>query len=221
MRDLILKNPLTAVLGLACTVLAAILAMELLFSSAPPVISTPPLGDPRPPSSLKKDDFSLPPLSRYREIVERPLFLQSRRPVPKASSGTSPLAAKETPLDKQYALTAVIIVPDKRLALIRGTTGKEKKIWRLEEGQDFQGWKLKEIGDESAKFQQGNQESQELRLQRKTPKQFAYNKRRPPVSLPGAVPRSAMKDQGRASPRGQSQEKQPQPPPSTQNQRIR
>jgi hypothetical protein len=109
----------------------AILAIELLFPPVPPVIPERPLQTPRLSSSLK-DDFSLPPLSRYRELVERPLFLQSRRPVPRAGPDPSPL-------DKQYALTAVIIVPDKRLALIRSTTEKEKKTWRLEEGQDFQG----------------------------------------------------------------------------------
>lgn len=220
MKDLILKNPLTTVLGLVCLLLTAVLAIELLFPPELPVIPEQPSQTPRLPSSLKKDDFSLPPLTQYREIIERPLFLQSRRPVPGTGSETSPLAAKETHLN-QYTLTAVIIAPDKRLALIRSTTQKEKKTWRLEEGQDFQGWKLQEIGDESAKFQQGNQESQELHLQRKTPQQFAFDKRRLPVPPPPAAPGSAKKDQGKTPPaQGQSQGKRP-PPPTRQGQPAR
>ena len=198
MKDLILQNSLTAVLGLACIALAVILAIELLLPPAPPAIPDQPSQAPRPSSTLKEDDFSLPPLSQYREIIERPLFLQSRRPVPKEGSDTSPLAAKETRLN-QYTLTAVIIVPDKRLALIRGTSEKEKKTLRLEEGQDFQGWKLKEIKDELAVFQQGNQELQELRLQRKTP-QFAFDKSRLRVPSPSATPDSAKKGQGKVHP---------------------
>ncbi len=219
MRNLILKNPLITALGLACTVLLAILVVELLVSPAPSAIPAPPSTLPHPPSSVKKDDFSLPPLSHYQEIVERPLFLQSRRPVPQASGETSPLGPKEAHLN-QYALTAVIIGPDKRLALIRSTADKGKKALRLEEGQDLQGWRLKEIKDESAIFQQVNQQ-QELRLQRKTPPQFAFDKRRPPVPFPPpATPGSTEKAQGKAPP-AQEQSQGRQPLPKSQGQSAR
>ncbi|HYY16429.1 MAG TPA: hypothetical protein VE965_07270, partial [Gammaproteobacteria bacterium] len=175
MRALILKYPLTTVLGLVCALLLAILVSELLFPPSPLVITPEASRTPQSPLPVKKDDFSLSPLSQFQAIVERPLFLQSRRPIPGATTETSPTVSKETRLN-QYSLTAVVIVPDKRLALLRSTT--DKKIHKIEEGQDLQGWKLKEIKDESALFQQVN-ESQELRLQRKTPPQFASNKQRP------------------------------------------
>ena len=109
----------------------------------------------------------------------------------------------------------MVIVPDKRLALLRSTT--DKKIHKIEEGQDLQGWKLKEIKDESALFQQVN-ESQELRLQRKTPPQFAANKQRPIATPPPAVPDlakpdSAKKDQGKPRSAKESEEKPPSQPP--------
>ncbi|HEX2201011.1 MAG TPA: hypothetical protein VHH93_03225, partial [Gammaproteobacteria bacterium] len=190
MRTLILKYPLTAVLGFVCTLLLAILVSELLFPPSPSVITPEASRTPQFPLLVKKDDFSLPPLSQFQAIIERPLFLQSRRPIPSATTETSPTASKETRLN-QYSLTAVVIVPDKRLALLRSTT--DKKIHKIEEGQDLQGWKLKEIKDDSALFQQVN-ESQELRLQRKTPPQFASNKQRP-IATPPAAPDSAKKGQ--------------------------
>lgn len=209
MRALILKYPLTAVLGFVCALLLAILVSELLFPPSPSVIMPEASQTPQSPLPVKKDDFSLSPLSQFQAIVERPLFLQSRRPIPGATTETSPTASKETRLN-QYSLTAVIIVPDKRLALLRSTT--DKKIHKIEEGQDLQGWKLKEIKDESALFQQVN-ENQELRLQRKTPPQFASNKQRPITSPPPAAPDSAKKGQGKPRSAQESAEKPPSQPP--------
>lgn len=209
MRALILKYPLTTVLGLVCALLLAILVSELLFPPSPSVVTPEASRTPQSPLPVKKDDFSLSPLSQFQAIVERPLFLQSRRPIPGATTETSPTASKETHLN-QYNLTAVVIVPDKRLALLRSTT--DKKIHKIEQGQDLQGWKLKEIKDESALFQQVT-ESQELRLQRKTPPQFAANKQRPIATPPPAAPDSAKKDQGKPRSAKESEEKPPSQPP--------
>ena len=209
MRVLILKYPLTTVLGFVCALLLAILVSELLFPPSPSVVSPEASRTPQSPLPVKKDDFSLSPLSQFQAIVERPLFLQSRRPIPGATTEASPTASKETRLN-QYSLSAVVIVPDKRLALLRSTT--DKKIHKIEEGQDLQGWKLKEIKDESALFQQVN-ESQELRLQRKTPPQFAANKQRPIATPPPAAPDSAKKDQGKPRSAKESEEKPPSQPP--------
>lgn len=208
MRALILKYPLTTVLGFVCALLLAILVSELLFPPSPSVITPEASQTPQSPLPVKKDDFSLPPLSQFQAIVERPLFLQSRRPIPGATTETSPIASKETRLN-QYSLTAVVIVPDKRLALLRSTT--DKKIHKIEEGQDLQGWKLKEIKDESALFQQVN-ESQELRLQRKTPPQFAFNKQRS-IATPPATPDSAKKGQSTPRSARESEGKPPSQPP--------
>src|SRR5918992_1995543 len=208
MRTLILKYLLTAVLGFVCTLLLAILVSELLFPPSPSVITPEASRTPQSPLPVKKDDFSLPSLSQFQAIIERPLFLQSRRPVPSATTETSPTVSKETRLN-QYSLTAVVIVPDKRLALLRSTT--DKKIHKIEEGQDLQGWKLKEIKDDSALFQQVN-ESQELRLQRKTPPQFAANKQRS-IAPPLATPDSTKKGQIKPRSAQQSKEKPPSQPP--------
>jgi hypothetical protein len=208
MRALILKYPLTTVLGFVCTLLLAILVSELLFPPSPSVITPEASQTPQSPLPMKKDDFSLSPLSQFQAIIERPLFLQSRRPIPGATTEISPTVSKETRLN-QYSLTAVVIVPDKRLALLRSTT--DKKIHKIEEGQDLQGWKLKEIKDDSALFQQVN-ESQELRLQRKTPPQFAFSKQRP-IATPLAAPDSAKKDQRKPRSAQESEEKPPSQPP--------
>jgi hypothetical protein len=208
MRAFILKYPLTAALGFVCALLLAILVSELLFPPSPSVITPEASRTPQSPLPVKKDDFSLSPLSQFQAIVERPLFLQSRRPIPGATTETSPTASKETRLN-QYSLTAVVIVPDKRLALLRSTT--DKKIHKIEEGQDLQGWKLKEIKDESALFQQVN-ENQELRLQRKTPPQFAFNRQRS-IATPPATPDSTKKGQRKPRSAQKSEGKPPSQPP--------
>ena len=212
MRALILKYPLTTILSFVCALLLAILVSELLFPPSSSVITPEASQTPQSPLPMKKDDFSLSPLSQFQAIIERPLFLQSRRPIPGATTETSPTVSKETRLN-QYSLTAVVIVPDKRLALLRSTT--DKKIHKIEEGQDLQGWKLKEIKDDSALFQQVN-ESQELRLQRKTPPQFASNKQRPIATPPPATPDSTKKGQSKPRSARESEGKPPSQPPQAE-----
>ncbi len=95
--------------------------------------------------------FEMPSDDRFSAIIQRPLFSQSRRP---------PLAI-ERPTDHQVndlnvALTGIAQSMAKRIVLLRPEGSGE--IVLLEEGQDYDGWILFEIGSKYATFRSGARE---------------------------------------------------------------
>lgn len=202
MRIPLLKYPITLALGILCLLLAAIVAW---------VVTTPILRDtkiasnaikPAPGLKLAEQahDVTFDGIDKYQEIIERPLFFQGRRPLPLEEQKTK---AEEKPVENnltKYSLSAVIITPDKRLALVNGpeeikpgganpTTANTRippgnknpagknKFFRIEEGTEWQGWRLQNLTREAAVFQNGKQQH-ELRMVRKTPDNFAQAAKR-------------------------------------------
>lgn len=94
------------------------------------------------------DDNPVASLDDYAAIIERPLFSEDRRPYePEVAEAAPdrPAGPVNTPVTKreEYSLSAVIISGDKRIALIETRNGK--KIHRLREGEDLDGWTLTEV----------------------------------------------------------------------------
>jgi hypothetical protein len=93
---------------------------------------------------------SLPPrntnITRYKEIVARPLFSKGRRP-----PATEGVAGVERPseIDK-LVLTGIVTGPDTRVAMLLNT--QSKKEVRLAEGQSYNGWKLKSFSKGEVTF---------------------------------------------------------------------
>ncbi len=119
--------------------LAAIVAVELRTSDnlteTPAVTMTQPT-----PAAAPSDDFSLPPLSTYGAVIERPLFARNRRPLP-------PQAAAATAGDaKSFVLVGVTVSGKQRTAVVR--RGAPPTIARLTEGQEIDGWTVRHIGDD-------------------------------------------------------------------------
>ena len=102
---------------------------------------------------------ALPSIDAFSEIIERPLFMENRRPfVPPA-----PVVTKkpETPrpaepdITTQISLRATIIIGDKRIALIQVLgDGKQQQ---LRQGEAFNGWTLAEIQTDSISMKKGNE----------------------------------------------------------------
>jgi hypothetical protein len=163
MRTQLSGNPITVALLALGGVLALLLSWQLLF---PPHLKqeTAPGVQPKAPSVAGKGEFSLPPLKHYQEIVERPLFIQTRKPVPPADVKTTAKSSTRSALPVDY-LAAIVITPQKRFVLLRGP--KDKKIFRLAKGEEKDGWTLHEIKDEEVLFSRDN-EKELLRLMRKT-----------------------------------------------------
>ncbi len=166
MRLVDLTDPLTVCLAVLCLVLGGVFAYQVVtpWTTPPPAAS--PTGQEEAPPSLS-DDFRLPPLSELSEIVDRPLFLKTRRPAPVAATPAEALAG---PVGKiaEYKLSAVVKTPEQQFALLRGN---DNKLHRVTHGQEFQGWTLRAIENEAALFEREKQEER-LMLFRKTPENF-------------------------------------------------
>ena len=172
-------NLSTLVLGLLCLIAGGLVAVELVpapppgrlpaATSAPASGKTPRAEGPRP-----EEDFSLPALSHYRVITERPLFLKSRQPAPEEAGTPDTPAANEGQLS-QYALTAVIIGPEQQFAILRAQA--EGKLSRVTSGQEFQGWTLKQVEGDAVVFGRNDKEER-MPLVRKTPDKIKQAARR-------------------------------------------
>ncbi|TFH50535.1 MAG: hypothetical protein E4H01_02120 [Lysobacterales bacterium] len=99
--------------------------------------------------------FALVDRERLSETLARPLFMPNRRP-PEAKSAAS--AAPEAPAASQnvnrYALSAIIIVDNERIALLTDTaTGN---LNRVREGESVAGWQVEAIRADSAVLRHGD-----------------------------------------------------------------
>lgn len=99
------------------------------FSPSQPVKPAPP-------------DFNDPgPLEAYNGILERPVFLASRRPGPPLEN-TRRQPGEVLLLDR-YPVVGVVVAGEKRMVLIR--QGPEAAIRRIEQGSVLDGWTLSEV----------------------------------------------------------------------------
>ena len=83
-------------------------------------------------------DKERPPIERFSAIVERPVFIATRRP----AFAPKPLADKNLVLGK-YRITGVIISPEERFVMM--TSAANKKTVTLRLGDKIDGWSLQEV----------------------------------------------------------------------------
>lgn len=146
----------------------------------------------RPAVLPLQPEFALRPLDKsYTEILARPLFASSRRPLPSkfvpnqhsASSTSSrrprslspppsspsvPVAIeppKPTMRKGQFILDGIIITKDKNIALLREVASR--KMVRVELGQEINGMQVEKLERDKITFKQGD-EHEELILKIKT-----------------------------------------------------
>ena len=160
-------SAVTMTLGALCTLLGLVLAYEFAVPSKPVRVDAASTDLPWKAPAVESD-FTLPPLSQFQEIITRPLFLKTRRPAPSANTGAATQSTADTPLSK-YAVSAVVITPEQRFALIRGIN--DDKLQRIADGQEFHGWTVKAIEHEGVVFTR-EREQERLPLLRKTPEKF-------------------------------------------------
>lgn len=89
----------------------------------------------------------------YPAIAEHPLFYPTRRPwvPPPLPEQPPPVAAAPSPLT-DYSLIGVVASDSMRTALVRA---RANKVLTLSEGQEIDGWTLKEITPERLYFTAG------------------------------------------------------------------
>ncbi len=79
-----------------------------------------------------------PKIEDFGAIVERPLFIASRRPATAIDS-----SKRSDPILKQYRLTGVMMAPEKRVAFLAGTRKGENLAHKI--GDELHGWLVAEI----------------------------------------------------------------------------
>jgi hypothetical protein len=138
--------------------LAGILAFEIMYGPLMPEDPQASSGrTEKPVDSLSDAPLQKPAISTFAEIVERPLFTQSRRPAPKKDTKVAEAAVKP----ETFELIGVIISPAGRMALLRTLATSE--IVRAVEGQNVGGWEVRTIKPTQIVLQQGD-DSQVLKI---------------------------------------------------------
>jgi type II secretory pathway component PulC len=117
--------------------------------------------------SLPEMKYETSKISDYEEIINRPLFFEDRKPfvyvapqIPqkKEQKKKRPVAKKK----EEYALNAVIITSDKKIAIIQ--TGRNKTSQRIPQGETIEGWLLDDIQPHSVVLKKGS-ETKNLELE--------------------------------------------------------
>lgn len=143
------RSRVTALLGVALALLAAILALELFLGyRADAQSGVPPAPGRAPPPPLSPPTFELPAIAQLSETTARPLFLPGRRvPEEADEAAAQPASRARAPEVMRLALSAVVIVEDRRVALLNDiATGR---LSRVSVGDRVGGWRVIEIRDDS------------------------------------------------------------------------
>ena len=161
MNKFIIGNRLTVFLLAVCAVLAAIFTLEnreiiLTQEKQSPPTQT----DFKPP---ERQNFNAPNFATFREINERPLFLQSRRPppkiIPKKPKPKPKPVVKLTPLNLN--LEGIVISSAEKIGVFADS--KSGEVHHFSVGDKHAGWELISVTDSTAIFERGKRR-QELTL---------------------------------------------------------
>lgn len=141
-------------LVLSLLLLAAVLAAELHYGTgggagqrSSSTARVPDLPVPAP-------DFTLAGRDTFTETLTRPLFMPDRRPAQAAAPDTPAAAPAARPGAPRYALSAVVIVDDERIAIVTDTATGELR--RVREGESLAGWRVEAIHDDRAELRNGD-----------------------------------------------------------------
>ena len=97
--------------------------------------------------------FEVPPLDQYSEIVERPLFLETRRPPPPEIPDVA-VEEEEQPVEEQvFTLLGVMVTPDSKMALVE--VDESGNVARLKVGDEVEGWELDSVSADNVVLRKG------------------------------------------------------------------
>lgn len=134
-------------LGTACVVLAWMLYNLLSGPGRTPESGSLPgitLPDPR---SLTADlSYTMPPMTKFESILQRPIFSPNRRGV-----GGAAIVAVSQELDLE--ITGTVVTDTDRYAMVLPRGGEETLT--LREGEDFRGWTVSRVHVKGVVFERG------------------------------------------------------------------
>lgn len=102
---------------------------------------------------------TIPGVDEFDEMVNRPLFFESRKPFVFEEVAKEPESKKrKTNVRKsreEYSLNAVVITPEKQIAILQ--SNKAKELQRVALGEMINDWKLEAIDPREVKLTRGNE----------------------------------------------------------------
>jgi len=153
-------------------------------------------------SMPSSQDARIPALSDYISMVERPLFMDTRRHyVPEVSIDPNSQVVEQTS-HNQFSLSGIVLAEGQRLALIQVAPGG--KIERLKQGESLHGWIVSEINASQATLKNSTEvihlelqvKSEPMRTRRRTDRTDAEA----PVKANIVEPTEAQKTRRRQNP---------------------
>lgn len=134
------------------------------------------------------------PTGTFSEIIERPLFMDTRRPhaAPVSADAKKHKRPHQTGPDilTLISLSAIVITNEKHIALIEDN--RTGKLQQLHQGEMYGGWTLTDVGTNSIAMQKG-QDTRSIEL-------VVKPTRTPGAKPQGAKPENVGKEAGIASP---------------------
>jgi len=125
----------------------------------------------------------LAPISAFKEIVERPLFAPTRRPLSQPAPVVPTVEVKPSPVTAPTlaaALVGVLISPTGRFAVVRWSDGKNTTV---AEGAAVDGWLLKRVMPDRALFISGSTNAEVTFPTYQAPSTVASATQRPAVAI--------------------------------------
>jgi hypothetical protein len=95
--------------------------------------------------AIPDEEFVLPGIGQYSELVERPLFVEGRQPPEPSDEPTGEAAQPQAQASRPLSVTlsGVVITAQTRMALLRDNVTGEKA--RLKVGEELSGWRVQDI----------------------------------------------------------------------------
>ena len=121
----------------------------------------------------------------FINIVERPLFIEGRKPLPEILETSSEASANDQ-LD-DWSLIGIYTKNKRQVALFR-KQNEARKFLKLNEDQAISGWQLKQIQDDRVVLQQGGQEKSVMLRKPRLPSKMPPPPKRPAAPRKPAAP---------------------------------
>jgi len=141
---------------LTCSALLLGVILFRLQSGPPKIDATAPVTSGRTAdlSVLGTTLFAFPPLEEFSEIVERPLFNDTRRPFEPPSPETVAASPPPPPAPPpRITLLGVVVTPETRSALLLDEL--RHQFIRASVGMSVSGWELSEVSPDGVTLRQG------------------------------------------------------------------
>jgi hypothetical protein len=103
-----------------------------------------------PAAVASVNPLMIPPIVTYSDIVERPLFSDTRRP-PQTTIDKNTAPASQ--LGSAWKLTGIVVAADSSSVLVSGI--RDSRTERLQAGMMLDGWRLESITRDQAVFSSG------------------------------------------------------------------